>query len=146
MSITLKDIDAAEGATRNIRRVLDGIGREIHKMREGEELGSQYGFNGYVRAPFSGQHYSGQEGPDWDVGTPIFSLSYYWPRAEADVCVTFPQSWLELDWRALEQSRLDEERRVTEEQLRADTEQAERQQEISERQEYERLKVKYGPA
>lgn len=142
--ITLEDIDDAENTIRNIRSILQGIGRELHEMREGSKLGSEYSFVQYKRTKFCGTNYVGQDGPDWGVGTLIFSLQYYWSRGEDDLSVTFPQEWLEQDWRALEQARLDKERTALEAQEQAERARAAREHEESEREAYERLRAKYG--
>lgn len=148
MGLTLQDIDMAENAVKNVRVILQGIGREIYKIREGNELGPQYGFDRYSRFNFSGPEYMGEEGPDWGVGTPIFSLSYYWPRGEEYIHVTFPQRWLEQDWRALEQERLDKERAVQAERDRKEAAQKAIDREANERRTFERLKAKFekGPS
>lgn len=143
MSITLHDIDAAEGAVKNIRVALSVIGREIYRMRKGEALEPHYGFYRYSREQFEGSHYCGQDGPDWGVGTPIISLEYYWPRGEDSQYITFPQSYLSCDWRAVEQARCDRERHAEAERKNAAQEEAERQREENERRNYERLKAKF---
>lgn len=141
--ISLSDIDDAENAVKNIRVVLQGIGREIYLMREGKKLGSEFGFERYIRTNFAGDHFDGQEGPNWGVGTPIFSLRYYWARGADTVDVTFPQGWLEQDWKALEAERLAAERAAADAKNRALSEQAAIATEEAERLNYERLKAKY---
>ncbi len=143
MSITLADIDSAENAVQTVRKRLDAIGRELYKMREGLEIGSGYGFDRYYRTKFGGQHYLHQEGPDWGVGTPIFSLTYYWGRGEDTISVTFPQSWLESDWRALEQDRLNKESAARSELEEIEAKQRAAEQEESDRSTFERLKEKF---
>lgn len=143
MSLTLQDIDTAERAVKRVRVELQTIGRELHKMRTGRELGPEYGFESYSRQNYCGSNYVGQEGPDWGEGTPIFSLCYYWSRAEDVAYVTFPNGWLEQDWRALEQQRLDEERRVEAERKRVAAEKSARDSEASELAHYQRLKAKF---
>lgn len=141
--LTLNDIDAAEWAVKNVRVKLQAIGREIYKIREGEELRPEYGFESYSRQQYENENYVGQEGPHWGAGTPILSLLYWWPRADDHIVVTFPQGWLEQDWRALEQGRLTAERQAIAEQEMLANEEAERAQEESNRQTFERLKAKY---
>jgi hypothetical protein len=143
MTLTLTDIDNAEDATKKVRHALQAIGREIYKMREGEELGTEYGFERYCRWEFDGPQYLGQEGPNWGVGTPIFSLYYYWSRGENAAYVTFPQSWLEQDWRALEQERLDKQRSEESERERIEAEKRASDREAAERKTFERLKAKF---
>jgi hypothetical protein len=143
MSLTLQDIDNAEHAVKRVRVELQAIGRELHKMRTGRELGPEYGFDSYSRQNYCGSNYVGQEGPDWGEGTPIFSLCYYWSRAEDTAYVTIPLGWLEQDWRALEQARLDEERRTETERKRVAAAQAARDREAADRAEFERLKAKF---
>lgn len=145
MGLTLNDIEAAENAVKNVRVVLQGIGRELYKMREGVELGPEYGFEGYRRQNFCGPEYADQEGPDWGVGTPIFSLQYYWPRGENTRTVTFPMGWLERDWRKLETERLEEERRAAAEAERVEREEAALALEASELRTYRELKAKFEP-
>ncbi len=143
MHITLADIDAFEGHIKNVRVILQGIGREIYKMREGKELGPEYGFDAYSRENFAGCNYVGQEGPDWGAPCPIFSLRYYWPRAENIIYVTFPQGWLEQDWRALETERLRDQRAKAEQIAETEARERKERREISERETYERLKSKF---
>lgn len=145
MGLTLNDIDAAENAVKNVRVVLQGIGRELYKMREGVELGPEYGFERYQRQNFSGPEYADQEGPDWGVGTPIFSLQYYWPRGENVRTVTFPMGWLERDWRALETERLAEERRAAEQARQVEEAQAAQAKEDSDFRTYQDLKARFEP-
>ena len=142
--INLSDIDAAEGAVKNVRVRLQLIGRELYKMREGDELGPQYGFDGYSRENYAGSNYSGQEGPDWGTPTPIISLRYYWPRAQDVIYVTMPQGWLESDWRSLEQARLDEERALQNAEEKAELERRAVQKVERDRRDFERLKRKFG--
>lgn len=146
MRLTLAEIDTAENSIKRVRVILQGIGRELHKMRTGRELGPEYGFESYSREQYCGSNYVGQEGPDWGVGTPIFSLTYYWSRAEDVVNVTFPLGWLEQDWRALEQDRLDAERVEEAEQKRLKDEQSAREREEADLRDFERLKAKFEPA
>lgn len=142
-TLTLGDIDRAEELTEHVRGVLREMGQEIYLIRTGAELGSQYNFDGYTRTIFAGTNYSGQEGPDWGVGTPIFSLQYYWYRASHGEYVTFPQDWLDKDWRVLERDRVEAERFAQQ----AAEEEAKRQRAIdreeSDRRTFERLKAKY---
>lgn len=146
MSLTLQDIDSAERATRRVNEELDAIGRELYKLRAGSALGAAWGFDSYRRQRYNGPEYCGQEGPDWGAGTPIFSLLYYWPRAQDYQSITFPQGWLEQDWRALETERLSAERVAAEIEERADAEARARKREEDERRTYERLKAKFGGA
>lgn len=144
--LLLSDIDNAENAVKTIRVKLQAIGRELYKMREGERLEPHYHFQSYSRLNFSGPEYSSEEGPDWGVGTPIFSLCYLWSyNCGGDVCyVTFPQSWLEQDWRALEQSRLDKDRAGKAERDRIEADERARNVEAAERRTFERLKAKFA--
>lgn len=146
MTITLACIDSAENAVKRVRVELQAIGREIYKMREGHELGPEYGFDSYSRFNFSGPEYAGEDGPDWGKGTPVFALTYYWPRGENITTVTFPMGWLEQDWRALEKDRLDEEERAEAERKRIADAEAMQQREANEKAAYLRLKAKFEPA
>lgn len=142
-SLTLADIDNAENAVKNVRVILQGIGREIYKMREGKELEPQYHFERYVQSNFPGSDYSGYEGPDWRIGTPVFSLRYWWARGEEMIVVTFPQSWLENDWRTLEADRLEKERTEQRIQEEAEAKKRKADREAAERATFERLKAKF---
>jgi hypothetical protein len=144
MTITLKDIEFAERAMDDVNTSLAAMGREIYRMREGQELSHNYGFENYSLQTFEGSHYAGQDGPDWGVGTPIVSLNYYWPRAGNTEYVTFPRSYLGVEWRALEQARIDQEIKADDEARAREAEEADLQKEISERQAYEQLHAKYG--
>lgn len=146
MSLTLDDIDAAENGVKRVRVILGEIGREFYKMREGISLGSEYAFDRYARTNYAGEHFDGQEGPDWGVGTPIFSLRYYWSRACDERCVTFPQGWLERDWRTLESERLTRERDAKAALERKEARRAARESAAAERETYQRLKSKFEPA
>lgn len=146
MNVTLKDILDAETATRKVRAALDAIGRELYKMREGDVLGPQFGFDSYQRMTYQGDHCSGQDGPDWGVGTDILSISFYWPRASDQVYVTLPRAWIDADWRALEQARLDEVRERNEAQAKIDRERFEHEQDQRDRATYEELKAKFEPS
>ena len=143
--LLIDDIYAAENGVKRVKVILQGIGRALHQMREGKELGPEYGFEGYSRENFCGSNYSGQDGPDWGVGTPILSLRYCWPRAENVIYVTLPLGWIEQDWRELETDRLSKECAARDaaksEELRLA---AERRAE-AERKTFERLKAKFEP-
>lgn len=142
--LTLAEIKNAENSVKRVRVILQDMGREIYRIREGRELSLQYGFERYSLFNFSGSHCSEQEGPDWPIGTPIFSLLYYWPRAEDTISVTFPVGWLGQDWRALETARVEQERREKAERLRAEEAERVTAQAAAERETYERLKAKFG--
>lgn len=144
--MTLHDIDCAENATKRVREELDAIGRELYKLRAGCEIGGEWGFDSYRRQRYNGPQYSGEEGPDWGVGTPIFSLIYYWPRAQDYQSITFPQSWLEQDWRSFETDRLAAEREFAAAEERAEAKVRSQKREESERRTYEKLKAKFGDA
>lgn len=147
MALSLADIDNAEAAARDIRVKLDAIGREIYKVREGQEMDARrWHFSSYDRRDFSGTEYSGEEGPEWAKGTPIFSISYHWSYNGGGEMkyVTFPQSWLEQDYLAFERERADKQRAEEAEAERiAATALAERVAR-AERETFERLKAKFG--
>lgn len=144
MTLSLEEIKSAERAMDEVRASLAAMGREIYQMRNGDEIGCQYGFHGYFLQTYEGSHYVGQDGPNWGIGTPIVSLTYYWSRACKEEIVTFPQSYLGEDWRTLEQTRIDQERQALADAQAQITEDAARQKEISERCAYKRLHAKYG--
>lgn len=143
MSITLADVVNAEKAVEDVHEQLKVIGRELYRMRKGTELSSVYAFERYCRWEYMGPEYSDQEGPEWEIGTPIFSVVFYWSDGERKIVVTFPQSWLDKDWRSLEKARFDKEEAARVEEEKAEAERREAQQEAAERQTYERLKAKF---
>lgn len=143
MSLKLEDIDNAEYAVKSVRVKLQEIGREIYKMRERKELGPHFGFEKYYRSNFPGSNYSGYEGVDWEIGIPVLSLRYWWHRGEEEISITFPQSWLENDWRSLETARLKKERTEAFAKRRVEAKKRKSDREASERATFERLKAKF---
>lgn len=141
--LRLSDIDDAERAVQNVRAKLKQIGREIYKMRERREMEPHFAFQNYERTSFPSNEYSGYEGPDWGLATPVFSLRFWWDQGEELIAVTFPQSWLENDWRSLEAERLKIERAAKAERERDEKEKASRTREEREKATYERLKAKF---
>lgn len=142
--VTLADIDAAEGAIKNVRVALGEIGRKLYQMREGEPLGAEFQFDAYSIENFEGSRYCNQEGPDWGVGTPIVSLRFYWSRGEYGYTVTFPVRYLEIDdWKAEEQARLDGERAAAAVAALAQAIRARLKHDEAERRSYERLRAKF---
>jgi hypothetical protein len=143
VTISIADIDAAEGAIKNVRVKLGELGRAIYQLREGERLDAAYAFDGYTRQNYAGSHFYDQEGPDWGLGTPILSLRFYWSRAEDKRVVTLPLRYLECDWRAEETARLHAEREAAEAASREAEQIAAEQRETSERRQYEALRAKF---
>lgn len=142
--LALTDIDDAERAVKSVRIKLQAIGRELYEMREGEKLGREYDFHDYSRQNYAGSNYCGQDGPDWGVGTPIISITFFWSRASAEHYVTFPKAWLGQDWRSLERERLATERAELAAQAELDRQEAVRLKDEAERLTYERLKEKFA--
>lgn len=146
MQITIAEIVAAEIATQTVKAKLKAIGREICKMREGEELLSAYEYEGYSRSVYGDPRYGHQEGPDWGLGTRIISIRFYWPRGGDTLCITIPESWLEADWRALESDRLQDLRLQEAEAEKSEVLRLEKEQDDNERAIYERLRAKFEGA
>ena len=142
--LTLEQIREAEEATERVEDKLRKMAREMYLMREGEPLGSQYGFKYYSLFGYHGPRYSGEEGPNWGVGTLVVGVYFYWDRACDTITVTFPQSYLGTDWRPIEQQRLKQIAEIKlEEQARKEYERAKAQEE-RDRAEFERLRKKFN--
>lgn len=143
--LLLSDIDHAEESTRTVRAKLNVIAREILIIRKGKPVEKHWRFDGYSRRNYTGEFHDEQDNPDWGRGTPIMIVCFYWSyNGGGDhIYVTFPQSWLGQDWGALEQERVDAQRRDEEEQERIDELQRAGDLEAAERATLERLKQKY---
>lgn len=145
MSITLEDIFNAENAVKTVRVKLAEIGREIYKMRNGEELDLRYSFHEYERFNFSGPEYSGQHGPDWGKGKPVIAMNYFWSyQGGGDaVTITMPMGWIGQDWRALEARRLEKEREAKSRKDAVAKKAKDAKAEEKQRRDYEALKAKF---
>jgi len=144
-SISLARIEAAEKEMISIRTELAALGRELYFMREGKALSSDYRFDGYEQDTFCGTNYSGQEGPDWGIGTPILSLRFFWSwngGGEYEY-ITLPINYLGCDWRDDERARLAEEARKTGEAADREKQLKKEQREANELATYERLREKF---
>ena len=142
----LSEIIEAEDAIDRANATIAAMGREIYLIRNGSSLESQYYFDSYSRQKFSGPDYCGEEGPDWGVGTRIISARYYWARAGNTVYVTFPECWVDLDWRELTKEEVAREKAEQDRLEAIEREDRKKACEENERRTYERLRAKYGEA
>lgn len=142
--ISIAEIKAAEAETDRVRKALAQIGREIYAIREGEELFSGFRFSSYMFTDFDGTHYCGMDEQDWELGTPLVGLTFYNSQWQQCSTLTFPQAWLEGDWKQLETERLAVEKAAADEIERERRAAAKIAHEESERRTYERLKEKFA--
>jgi hypothetical protein len=142
--ITVEDINALAAEKTRIRAGLAQIGRDIYAIREGNALESGFRLSSYMLNTFDGTHYAGMDEEDWEIGTPLISLSFYNPGWQQSREITFPQAWLTADYKQLETDRVT----AIKEAERLKAEEAAREaavaREASDRRTYDRLKEKFG--
>lgn len=134
-TLSIDRLNRFEAEKRAINRHLDNFGRRIAEAR-GEPLPSDAFLHSHERNIADKWAYR-----DWPTGTRLLTLTYQIPqRYEPGYqTITFPESYLDTDWRPAEQAR-DEAA-----QAKAAAEKAEeqRKREERERAELDRLKAKY---
>jgi len=142
--LTLDQIREAEQATEQVEDKLNKMARKIYSMREQQSLSSQYGFERYRLFDYHSPYHEGEEGPDWGVGTPVVSVYFYWSRVEDSITVTFPQSYLGIDWHPIEEQRLKQITEIKLEEQAREKYARDKAQEERDRKEFERLRKKFG--
>jgi hypothetical protein len=149
-TVTVAEIEAHAAERRRINHALSAIGRRIYEIRNGEPLKDSYNFHKYALTKFEGHQYCGQEegdtgGETYAIGTPLVELNYFWSWSGGGetAYVTFPQSYLEADWDALETARVAAMKHAAEEAERIAAEERKVEAAASRRRQYERLKAEF---
>lgn len=128
-------LDEYEAEQQSIHNALGKLGREIATMRG--EVTNIWEFHSYERTAADGWAIT-----DYPKGTRLIKINYRIPqRYEPDyVTIMFPESYLDGDWQAEEQARVNE--KVEQAAQKRAVEQADR--EARDREQYDRLHKRFG--
>lgn len=134
--LSLERLDNFESEQRCVHRHIIKTAKEIAAFRC-EDIPEQFSFDSYERETAEGWAIK-----EWPKGTRLISVSFvvYYNGGGDHRTVRFPETYLDIDWKPLEQALLDAERaKKAEEQARASAE-----HEARERAQFERLQAKFG--
>jgi hypothetical protein len=127
-----------ESEQRCIAQALSTIGKEVYELRAGGPMQRQYSYDGYERDTVA----DFESYLDWPEGTPVIRIRYYWSHngGGESQTVVFPETYLDTDWRPIEEA-LNVTRAAKKEAARA----AENERNAArDRETYERLKSQFG--
>lgn len=126
----IRDIELGKAA---IDEMLLKFGREVFKLRKGEDMESPYYYESY-------QLHSYAAGD-------VLELQYYWSRADDYITVAFPASYIEdPHWQVRERINIEQAKRAREQQ-EAEAEEARlARKEEKDRKLFEELKARFEPS